>query len=1099
MLWSKYFREIEKALQCGNATEHTHRPALKELLEAVGKKITATNEPRREKCGAPDYVISSDTRHGPLTIGYVEAKDVGKRLYEVERSEQLTRYRTFLPNLILTDYLEFRWYVEGKPRGAARLGGVGKANKLRRHKDGPAAVMELLRGFLEHEPTPIGSPQELAQRLARLTHMIRDIIIEAIESGHASNTLRDLRKAFAQTLIPDLDQPEKIPDFADMYAQTIAYGLFAARCNHRGPRPFQRVGAAAEIPKTNPFLRRLFETITGADLDEEPYAGFVDDVAALLAHADMGAVLLHFGKRTRRQDPVVHFYETFLAAYDPKLREARGVYFTPEPVVSFIVRSVDHVLKTRFGCTQGLADTSVCKYTREGKKGKKVTETTPRVLILDPACGTGTFLYAVVDLIREQFMARNDAGMWSGYVKKHLLPRLFGFELLMAPYAVAHFKLGMQLAGQDLPSDALRKKWAYDFAGRERLSIYLTNTLEAAERRAQQDFHFIERLIAEEAAGAVRIKLDLPIMVVMGNPPYSGHSANKGEWITKLIADYRRVDGKKLKLAQAKWLQDDYVKFFRFGQWRIDRTGMGVLAFITNHSYLDSPTFQGMRRHAMQAFTEIYILDLHGNTKKKEVCPDGSKDENVFDIQQGVTIGVFVKDGKQRKGPATVQHAELWGLREDKYRHLAEMEIASTPWKRLHPQTPFFLFTPQNTRGQAEYELGWSIRDVMNQNGNPAPGIVTTQDQFAISWDAEEAAAKIQRFLNTYSEEEARELWRLCSQSQWSYERAKKHLRRSSWRKLIEPILYRPFDVRSTVYDSNVAVHRRERVMSHMMVGENVGLITSRLTKGEKFRHCHCTRNIVEVICLSPKTSNNAFVFPLYLYPNPEKDGELFANGTDRHVNLNPDFLKELGERLRMAFVPDGKGDLKKTFGPEDVFHYIYAVFHSPTYRDRYSEFLKSDFPRVPLTGDRKLFRSLCSRGKDLVAFHLLESPKCSGFITRYPVPGNNLVAKGHPRYLAPGEPKPGTRKPLKKARVYISPDAPRSGTKGQYFEGVPSEVWDFQIGGYQVCEKWLKDRRGRNLSYDDLTHYQKLVVALKETIRLMEEIDGAIPDWPIS
>ncbi len=287
--------------------------------------------------------------------------------------------------------------------------------------------------------------------------------------------------------------------------------------------------------------------------------------------------------------------------------------------------------------------------------------------------------------------------------------------------------------------------------------------------------------------------------------------------------------------------------------------------------------------------------------------------------------------------------------------------------------------------------------------------------------------------------------------------------------------------------------------MSHMMVGENVGLITSRLTKGEKFRHCHCTRNIVEVICLSPKTSNNAFVFPLYLYPNPEKDGELFANGTDRHVNLNPDFLKELGERLRMAFVPDGKGDLKKTFGPEDVFHYIYAVFHSPTYRDRYSEFLKSDFPRVPLTGDRKLFRSLCSRGKDLVAFHLLESPKCSGFITRYPVPGNNLVAKGHPRYLAPGEPKPGTRKPLKKARVYISPDAPRSGTKGQYFEGVPSEVWDFQIGGYQVCEKWLKDRRGRNLSYDDLTHYQKLVVALKETIRLMEEIDGAIPDWPIS
>lgn len=565
---SQYLREIEKALQGGNATEHTHRPALKTLLQAVRTKVTATNEPRREKCGAPDYVISLDTKHGPLTIGYVEAKDVGKRLDEIERSEQLTRYRTFLPNLILTDYLEFRWYVDGEPRGVARLASVGAAGKLKHGKPGVEAVTKLLRAFLEQEPAPIGNPQELAQRLARLTHMIRDIIIEAIEGGHASSTLRDLRKAFARTLIPDLDQPEKIADFADMYAQTIAYGLFAARCNHQDPGPFRRLGAAAEIPKTNPFLRRLFETITGADLDDEPYAGFVDDVATLLGHADIGAVLEHFGKRTHRQDPVVHFYETFLAAYDPKLRKARGVYFTPEPIVSYIVRSVDHILKTRFACEQGLGDTSVCTYTREDENGKKVTETTPRVLILDPACGTGTFLYAVVDHIREQFIAKGDAGMWSGYVKNHLLPRLFGFELLMAPYAVAHFKLGMQLAGQDLPSDDLREKWAYDFAGQERLSVYLTNTLDEAEREAQREFHFIERLIADEAAGAVRIKRDLPIMVVMGNPPYSGHSANRSwriengkrvaTFIGQLIRDYHSVDGHPLGERNPKWLQDDY-------------------------------------------------------------------------------------------------------------------------------------------------------------------------------------------------------------------------------------------------------------------------------------------------------------------------------------------------------------------------------------------------------------------------------------------------------------------------------------------------------------------------------------------------------------
>ncbi len=664
----KYLREIEEVLRAGNATEHTYRPALKELLEAVAKKITATNEPRREKCGAPDYVISSDTRHGPFTIGYVEAKDVGKRLDEVERSEQLTRYRAFLPNLILTDYLEFRWYVEGVPRGAARLARVGKAGKLERDKDGSENVRQLLRAFLEREAASIGTPQELAQRLARLTHMIRDIIIAAIEGGHASNTLRDLRKAFAQTLIPDLEQPEKIADFADMYAQTIAYGLFAARCNHRGPTPFRRLGAAAEIPKTNPFLRKLFETITGADLDEEPYAGFVDDVATLLAHADMGSVLEHFGKRTRRQDPVVHFYETFLAAYDPKLRQARGVYYTPEPVVSYIVSSVDHILKTRFGCEQGLADTSVCQYKREGRNGQRVKQTTPRVLILDPACGTGTFLYAVVDHIREQFMARGDAGMWSGYVKKHLLPRLFGFELLMAPYAVAHFKLGMQLAGQDLPSDALRKKWAYDFAGgkKDRLKVYLTNTLEGIERAIPDLFGWY-KIISDEANSAREIKRDLPIMVVMGNPPYTGHSANQSwriengkrlpTFIGKLIRDYHSVDGHPLGERNPKWLQDDYVKFIRWGSWRIERSGAGILAFITNHGYLDNPTFRGMRQRLMKTFDEIYIMNLHGNTKKRECVPEdvqqslgiSPKDGNVFDIQQGVAICLMVKLPQQRE------------------------------------------------------------------------------------------------------------------------------------------------------------------------------------------------------------------------------------------------------------------------------------------------------------------------------------------------------------------------------------------------------------------------------------------------------------------
>ncbi len=638
-----YLGAIAKALRRGDDTEHTHRPALKVLLESLKTAIPATNEPKQIDCGAPDFNVSSGSPRGRLTIGYVETKDVDTPLAKAQKTEQLKRYREALPNLILTDYLEFRWYVDGDLRDTHRLGTVGADGKIVADPAGLDATRALLEGFLAHQPEPIRKPKELAQRMARLAHMVRNIILTALHKDEASRALLDLRHAFAEILIPDLDKPSKAGEFADMYAQTIAYGLFAASCNHTGELgSFRRLGAAAEIPKTNPFLRTLFNTITGPDLDDEPYVGFVDDLVQLLAYTDMDAVLKEFGHRTKRRDPVVHFYETFLAAYDRKLRKSRGVYYTPEPVVDYIVRAVDHILKDRFQLAGGLADTGQITYPKTGE-GELTTPSGkgPRVLILDPACGTGTFLYAVVDHIRDKFKAQNDAGKWSGYVRKHLLPRLFGFELLMAPYAVAHLKLGMQLAAQDLPPTQ-RVEWAYDFEGSERLNVFLTNTLEEAEQKAEGLFGPL-RVISQEANAANRIKRDLPIMVVMGNPPYSGHSANKGKWIKKQIDAYKQVDGAPLGERNPKWLNDDYVKFIRFGQWRIEQTGQGVLAFITNHAYLDNPTFRGMRQSLMQTFDEIRIMDLHGNSKKKERCPDGSKDENVFDIQQGVAICLMIK------------------------------------------------------------------------------------------------------------------------------------------------------------------------------------------------------------------------------------------------------------------------------------------------------------------------------------------------------------------------------------------------------------------------------------------------------------------------
>lgn len=567
---SDYLKKIGKALEAGNATEHTHRPALKALIESLANGITATNEPKRVACGAPDFIIT----RGQTPLGYIEAKDVGKPLDEIEDSEQMGRYLESLTNLILTDYLEFRWYVSGKHRLTARLASVG-AKGIRGEPDGAEQVTELLTAFLKAQVPTVGTPKELAARMAAFARLIRDIIRSAFEDEDKSGSLHQQMAGFRKVLLHDLAETQ----FADMYAQTICYGLFAARCNAKGGEPFTRQHAAYDLPKTNPFLRKMFGHIAGPDLDER-IVWAVDDLAELLNRADIAAILQDFGKRTRREDPVVHFYETFLAAYDPKMREARGIYYTPEPVVSYIVRSVDHILKTDFGLPEGLADSSKIKVKNPDTKEKADVH---KVLILDPAVGTGTFLFSVIDLINESF--KGNKGLWSSYVSQHLLPRLFGFELLMAPYAVAHMKLGLQLA-----------ETGYDFKTDERLRIYLTNTLEEAHELT--GLPLFTQWLAEEANAAGKVKQEAPVMVVLGNPPYSVSSQNKGDWINRLLKDYKKdLNERKLNL------DDDFIKFFRFAQWRIEQTGYGVLAFISNHTYLDGTTHRRMRQSLMETYS----------------------------------------------------------------------------------------------------------------------------------------------------------------------------------------------------------------------------------------------------------------------------------------------------------------------------------------------------------------------------------------------------------------------------------------------------------------------------------------------------------------
>jgi predicted helicase len=1054
--FSEYVSTVEKTLATGHASEGSHYPTLKALLELVGEGVVATILPSRIECGAPDFLVTK----GPSQVGYMEAKDIGKSLDEAEKSEQLSRYRDSLSNLILTDYLEFRWYRDGKRELEAKLGAVDSAGKIKREKKGIEEVARLLIEFFRFEAPGVGTPKELAVRMARLAHRIREGAEEALNKGIASDLLSGLHKAFQATLIPGLE----IKVFADMYAQTIAYGLFAARYETDDASKFTLKDASDLIPETNPFLKDLFYQITGPHLNDEPYKWAVDELVQVLKKADMTEIVRGLSKGTGKDDPVVYFYEDFLREYDKKISEMRGVYYTPMPVVSYIVRSIDYLLKNNFNRSQGLADEST--------------------YVLDPATGTGTFLYAVINEIYDSMSKQGQMGKWDGYVADHLLPRIFGFELLMAPYVIAHLKLGLQL-----------KNTGYTFQSKERLGVYLTNTLEEAVKSSEM---LMAQYIVREANAAAEIKKEKPIMVVMGNPPYSAISANANTrafidpktgkrkreltWIGELIdgvydkdgneiiPGYKRVDSKPLGEKNPKTLQDDYVKFIRFGQWRIESTGQGILGFITNHSYLDNPTFRGMRQSLMRAFTDLFVLDLHGNVKKREVTPDGAKDDNVFDIQQGVAIGIFVKDPK-KTGSGKVYHGDLWGLRHEKYRALSETDLSNTDWVELKPSSPFYLFVPRSEELLPEYEKYWKITEMFPIN---SVGIVTSRDHFVLDFDEISLHERIAVFRGIdRSDEEVRNSFKLSDVGDWSISTARKTVRYDDdWQSSLRKCLYRPLDTRSIFYHDSVIERSRKTVMHHMLK-ENIGFVTTRQVTGLDFNNILCTANIAEYKCISH--DRNSYLFPLYSYPAP---GEMqFEEG--HRPNLNPEFIKAASDKLRLKFVSDGKGDLTETFGPEDVFNYAYAVFHSPTYRSRYAEFLKTDFPRLPLTSDKELFKALAEKGAELVSIHLMEAPVLEQQRTeiKFDVSGSNVVEK-----VSYNETD---------GRVHIN--------KQQYFEGVPPDVWNFHIGGYQVCEKWLKDRKGRTLTYDDQSHYQDIAVAIKETIRLMVEIDKLIPGWPVT
>ncbi|HMS85244.1 MAG TPA: N-6 DNA methylase [Nitrospira sp.] len=1033
-----YASELKAKYKFKEAREHAYRPALQNYVESLERGVAAINDAARIQCGGPDFIVYKKR----VPVGYIETKDIGESLDKVEKSDQGKRYLSGLSNLIITDYLEFRWYVNGEKRLTVRVGEAA-SNRISFVSNAETQLTSLVQSFLNAEVPTIKTAEELAHRLAGSTTNIYELIRKAYDLEENKGWLHRWLNAFSEVLISDLDRDT----FADMFAQTLAYGFFAARVHHADQSEFSRFAAAKILPKTNPFLRQLFAEFAGVNMpDEINWA--VDEIIELLKLADMKSILRNFGKESAKDDPVVHFYETFLTAYDPSLREKRGVYYTPVPVVDYITGAVDEILETHFNKKNGLADDGT--------------------LILDPGVGTASFLYKVVERIHARF-SKNE-GMWDSYVGESLLERVFGFEILMAPYAVSHLKLGLQL--QDT---------GYKFQRDQRLGIFLTNTLEEAARKSQE---MLFDWISREANAASAIKKDRPIMVVIGNPPYSGESANKGKWIHELLrgkdsinnkqtANYFECEGKPLGEKNPKWLNDDYVKFIRFAQWRIEQTGHGILAFVTNHGYLDNPTFRGMRETLLKTFDEIYILDLHGNTKKKEVAASGKPDQNVFDIQQGVAIGLFVRkqaaDRKQAKEQlAKVFRNDLLGTREDKYNWLRKTSFSETKWEAINPKSPFYRFECQNDALWGEYNLGWKVTDIFPVH---SVGIATGRDKLTIQFSEDEVHETVKSFAKM-PDAEARETWKLGDDARdWKVSRARKDvLDTKASRDRIISVLYRPFDKRYTYYTGNsrgFLCMPRPAVANQMVKKNNIALITSRMTKGEVFRHVHFTSDMAEVICLSPNTSNNGFVFPLRVFSSDE---ELQLKKGGMWFNFKKDFLEAVEQRSGIKFSEKNNGNGTDKFGAEDLFYYISAILSSPDYQNRYTECLKVDFPRIPITVDVKLFWRLVKIGSDVVSCHLMKDTKEA---TNFPEKGSNIVDKSE--YDGQG-------------RIFIN--------DRQYFDGVSEAVFGFYVGGYAACAKWLKSRKGKKLSLTEIRHFGRMVGAIEQILAHQQSLDDTLRQY---
>ena len=1061
--------------------------ALRRILRQVAKKgRPSANTPERQMWAADDLLFVSNYGEG-------DARQIAFAHFSEPQS------RRDLPTLKVLGW-------DNLDTGL-RLDAV--ASDLRDHlvwpeDDGDAEAWrdQWRAAFTLRHHEVITTSKQLSARLAELAKAIRDRAMTVLSIENESGRLTQLMEAFRGALVHDLDED----GFADMYAQTIAYGLLSARITD--PEQATADDFAAHM-RTNPFLRDLLASFLkaggrrgagGLDLDFDELG--VSEVVELLNDAIMEDVVRDFGDRNPQEDPVIHFYEHFLADYDKKKKVERGVFYTPRPVVSFIVRSVDELLRTEFGLSDGLADTTTWGAMAERHEDLKIPSgTSPNqafVQILDPATGTGTFLVETIDLIHKTMADKWKAqghgpkaieNFWNEYVPEHLLPRLYGYELLMAPYAISHLKIGLKL-----------RETGYRFDKAVRAQVYLTNALEPPAN-AQIPIGFLPAL-AHEAAAVSEVKRLRQFTAIIGNPPYAQYSSNLQDFAKDHIDRFRYTGGIRIRARNALQLErnlnDDYVKFLGFATSAL-QSAPGVLGFITNRMFLESESLVGLREWISTHFRRAFFLDLRGSSEESRRVPRLAHDQNVFEIQQGVAVSLLVSRaciesaGGADAEPATFS-SELVGPVSHKYQALANsLGVRDSGWTKLAPKAPTWrldgeVATASETSAKSRVRT-FSLDRVFREFSTL---VASNRDHLVVALDRTDVianATNAQAFRGT--DKELCDRFSITAKKGWNIAAARRKLAEiESIAENVQEIEYRPFDRRfiffhpSLVWQTAPVCSRNvlDRTNNRLLV--SLGKNRAETTNGQWISSGLADKSVVT-------TRDNASGFPLYLYD--DKGSRAIFDLTDAKDEARPNFRREFIEGIcsALGLPPHGPFGLPTGILPEDILHFIYALLQAPSYRTYWHRELVTGFPLVPLPPSHGLFRDLAQRGASLAALHLLESPKLAETTTDYAGPRTPEVSRVG---WSAGTVWLDARKTVARERHR----ATQPGTIG--FHGVPEEVWDFRVGGYQVCHKWLNDRKGRTLSDEDITHYQKFVVALNETIRIVAEIDEVIEahgGWP--